>query len=327
MASKNSELWQQARHARDTLVDRFVDHPAVSLIDIGYDPEPQPGEDPDRVVVRVHVRRPRAELSLDLPPEVEGIAIRVVDGDYQPERGSAPQALAEKPGGEAQAPARGRRRKGGAPGPRKGAADQDAGPPEPGWEALAEFAVAFGRVRAADGEPHVETRVRHVPSGEATSWPGMALDELAAWMSRRASLPLPGSVSEQPEGSAERDEVELSGLWVSQDRAAGHPGWSGVTNALRAEVCFSVVAARPAVLAAGEVPYTIEFWLTNSETNESSSAAVYRGMVRPGEMDCPIEQDLPIPPPGRYQLDLVARLLPPGNGLGRLSGPVIVVEE
>ncbi len=30
---------------------------------------------------------------------------------------------------------------------------------------------------------------------------------------------------------------------------------------------------------------------------------------------------------GRYQLDLVARLLPPGNGLGRLAGPVIVVEE
>lgn len=46
MASKNSELWQQARRARDTLVDRFIDHPAVSLIDIGYDPSPGRGRTP-----------------------------------------------------------------------------------------------------------------------------------------------------------------------------------------------------------------------------------------------------------------------------------------
>lgn len=310
MASKNSELWHQARRARDALVDRFIGHPAVSLIDIGYDPEPEPGQDPDRVVVRVHVRQPRQELDLDLPPEVEGIAVRVLDGDYQPQPASPPPVP-----GETQASARGGRRKKVAPRSSKGATGPEtgAGPADPGWEGLAEFVVSFGRVSGTGGELLVETRVRHAQSGEARSWQGMALEELARWMSSRAGLPSPGR-------PAETDVVELSGLWVSQAAAGGQ-------GVLRSEVCFSVVEPTPAVENAGQVPYTIEFRLADAETGEPSSVAVYDGLVRPGEMDCPIEHDLPIPPPGRYRLDLVARLLPPGNGTHRLEGPMIVVEE
>ncbi len=83
MSKTDSEFWIKARRAHDKLTNQFLDHPDVSLIDIGYDLDPAGGEATERIVLRVHVRRSLARESLDLPEEIDGIPIRVVVADYR----------------------------------------------------------------------------------------------------------------------------------------------------------------------------------------------------------------------------------------------------
>ena len=83
MSQKNSEFWKRARRARDKLADQFLDHPDVSLIDIGYDPDPEGGGNARRIVLRVHVRRPLTSEEVGLPAQIDGIPVRVLVGDYR----------------------------------------------------------------------------------------------------------------------------------------------------------------------------------------------------------------------------------------------------
>jgi hypothetical protein len=73
---------QRVRQALDKLVERYIHHPNVSLIDMGFDPDPAGTE---QMVLRVHVRGLNTEEALDLPQEVDGIPVRRVSGDYRPE--------------------------------------------------------------------------------------------------------------------------------------------------------------------------------------------------------------------------------------------------
>jgi hypothetical protein len=79
---KQPDNLQRIREALDKLVERYIHHPDVSLIDMGFDPDPAGGE---QVVLRVHLRGSSGEDALDLPQEVDGIPVRRVSGDYRPE--------------------------------------------------------------------------------------------------------------------------------------------------------------------------------------------------------------------------------------------------
>jgi hypothetical protein len=83
MPLEDSEFWDQARRAQDRLVDQYLDHPEVSLIDIGYEVDPQGQKTSDRIVLRVHVRLPSSREVLNLPTEVEGIPVRIVIANYK----------------------------------------------------------------------------------------------------------------------------------------------------------------------------------------------------------------------------------------------------
>ena len=83
MSRENSEFWNRARRARDKLADQFLDHPDVSLIDIGYDPDREGGGNEERIVLRVHVRRPLTREQVGLPAQIDGIPVRVLVGDYR----------------------------------------------------------------------------------------------------------------------------------------------------------------------------------------------------------------------------------------------------
>jgi len=83
MPKEDSEFWNKARRARDKLADQFLDHPDVSLIDIGYDPDREGGGNAERIVLRVHVRRPLTKEELDLPAQIDGIPVRVLVADYR----------------------------------------------------------------------------------------------------------------------------------------------------------------------------------------------------------------------------------------------------
>lgn len=73
-------FWPRAYEARDKLVAQFLDHPDVSLIDIGYDLENK--ATPQQIVLRVHIRRPSAKQTLALPPEIDGLPVRTIVADY-----------------------------------------------------------------------------------------------------------------------------------------------------------------------------------------------------------------------------------------------------
>ncbi len=84
MTQPDAEFWKRARKAQDRLVEEFLYHPEVSLIDIGLDPAGQ-GES-DQIVLRVHLRQTAARQELGLPSEIDGIPVRVITADYGLER-------------------------------------------------------------------------------------------------------------------------------------------------------------------------------------------------------------------------------------------------
>jgi hypothetical protein len=90
MSQRNSEFWKRARRARDKLADQYLEHPQVSLIDIGNAPAEQ-RKSSEEVVLRVHVRESWLEVKpeerVTFPEQIDGIPIIVIPGDYRLESG------------------------------------------------------------------------------------------------------------------------------------------------------------------------------------------------------------------------------------------------
>ena len=78
MKTSDGAWWAKARQARDQLVVYLLGQPAVSMIDIGLDPQGMS----DTPVLRVHIRR-GYPLSPNIPNEIEGFPVRVIESDYQ----------------------------------------------------------------------------------------------------------------------------------------------------------------------------------------------------------------------------------------------------
>lgn len=73
---------EQAQRALDKLAGQFLSHPAVSLIDMGFDPQTSPDDQSPGLVLRVHLR-PGARLEgLNLPTQVDGIPVRTIMANY-----------------------------------------------------------------------------------------------------------------------------------------------------------------------------------------------------------------------------------------------------
>ena len=85
MPQDNSEFGDRARGARDKLVDQFINHPDVSVIDISHAPER--GEETEEVVLRIHVRerwvKAKPEERVAFPKQVDGIPVVVMLGEYR----------------------------------------------------------------------------------------------------------------------------------------------------------------------------------------------------------------------------------------------------
>jgi hypothetical protein len=79
-SAADSEAQLHIRRVRDVLSLRLLQDPDVSLVDIGQDPGNQ---DAGVMVVRVHLRRAEARDRLEIPSEVEGVAVRVIAADYR----------------------------------------------------------------------------------------------------------------------------------------------------------------------------------------------------------------------------------------------------
>jgi hypothetical protein len=91
MSQRDNEFWNKAHRVLDKLVKQYIDHPDVSLIDIGY-AQAEQGESKEEVVLRIHVReqwmKARPEERVAFPDQVEGIPVIVIPGDYRLEAGT-----------------------------------------------------------------------------------------------------------------------------------------------------------------------------------------------------------------------------------------------
>jgi hypothetical protein len=87
MSQPDATFEARARRAQEKLVEQVIDHPDVTLVDIGYDLE-NPAS-PEHIVLRAHVRRPVTKSALGLPDEIDGIPVVLIAGDYQEESGAS----------------------------------------------------------------------------------------------------------------------------------------------------------------------------------------------------------------------------------------------
>lgn len=71
--------------ARDKLVARYILHPDVTLIDIGYRLEDE--KERKELVLRIHVRdrwmKSSPENRTNFPDELDGIPVIVLSGDFK----------------------------------------------------------------------------------------------------------------------------------------------------------------------------------------------------------------------------------------------------
>jgi hypothetical protein len=79
---------KKAQQARDKLVARYLDHPDVTLIDIGLAPATE-AEKRQGIALRIHVRQRWMSSPPDervaFPDEIDGVRVVVLAGDYKPE--------------------------------------------------------------------------------------------------------------------------------------------------------------------------------------------------------------------------------------------------
>ena len=86
MTKEDIEFWNRALRARDKLVEQYLYHPDVQLIDIGY--AEVGGGDLPQIALRIHVgdrwRRTAPDERISLPSEIDGIPVVIVEsGDYR----------------------------------------------------------------------------------------------------------------------------------------------------------------------------------------------------------------------------------------------------
>lgn len=85
MSLEDSQYWDKVYRAQEKLIREFLDHPDVSLIDIGYAPDQGTGT--ELIVMRIHVRKrwmeTNAEDRITFPEQVDDIPVFVIPGDYR----------------------------------------------------------------------------------------------------------------------------------------------------------------------------------------------------------------------------------------------------
>lgn len=85
MARYDRKTLEMARLAMERIEQGYLFHPLVSAIDIGPDPSSESSSGQGRLAVRVHLRRPADPGQIDLPDDVDGVPVRIIIADYEPE--------------------------------------------------------------------------------------------------------------------------------------------------------------------------------------------------------------------------------------------------
>jgi len=197
---------------------------------------------------------------------------------------------------------------------------------DPTWRQQAFFMLFFGHVTDEHGEQVWHTCVYHDESGEqeviedtATiarkNFAGVVTDPWVDWILDRAEL-----LDAAPPAAVTRDIVRVEILDADVDRSPVAPG-----RRLAAEVRFTISGPEAETLENLEnegIPFEILFRTVNCDSGAVRLVASERGRLKPEGRDYWGRQEFPIPVLGRYLLETIILLLPPGAAVAfRHRGP------
>ena len=224
-----------------------------------------------------------------------------------------------------------------------------AGPPEAdNWRELADFFVSFGYARDASGQERLQTKVYYSQGDRTGQWEGIAASRAKDWMLLQADLPFerekastgmlapevpPVPYAEPQAGSMPYQEMaeptaemQFSEVWVTEEKAPVPAHGVREPGHLHLESKLELSGQEALSLAEARHPFVVELYLVDTETTQAELVENSPGMLTPGVMEYTVRRDFPIPKAGRYQLYLIARLLPPSTSMTHLQGPVLIVE-
>lgn len=202
------------------------------------------------------------------------------------------------------------------------------------WRQQAGFSLFFDYMLDGQGEPHwqtrvCQTRVYHEESGSEELFPGIEPLPWVEWILRQADLPAavdaaplpaPASAPAQPTATAGA-KLEI----LEPHVAVLEPGADARQRRLAITISFRLVGGPFATLASDGTPYQVEIHLTDLHRGVTNLVSSQRGRLQLATVDYSSEQVVEIPAVGRYELQSIVFLLPPGEALAVRVGPALQV--
>jgi hypothetical protein len=205
------------------------------------------------------------------------------------------------------------------------------------WRQHAGFSIFFDYVT---DEQTWQTRVYHDESGEETSLPGTETARWVNWILERAELSTVASyVSTEDEVAAEPTptvsevatppthatpyDVQLEILDVQVSEIG--PSSDVPEKMLVARVCFQVSGPEAERHAADRIPFWIQVHAVDLESEASNLVAFERDQLESQVLEYTSQLKFPIPDLGRYELQSIVLLLPPGELMAFHRGPTFKV--
>lgn len=205
------------------------------------------------------------------------------------------------------------------------------------WRELADFFVSFGEEIGSSGEARFKTKVHHSQTDKFDQWYGIAIDQLIKWMMEETNLTpqkvdkeiveaTPLVESFQLKTVDNKTHILLTDLWVYQIELQTLVNGKLQTGLVRVDSSFNISGPDAVNLTYERIPFIVEVYIVNTQSNQSELVATERGQLSPEDLKYDIKHEFPVPPHGRYQLYVLGRLLLPTIEAANLQGPIIRVE-
>jgi hypothetical protein len=180
------------------------------------------------------------------------------------------------------------------------------------------------------GTPRLMTRAHHSQADQQMEWDGIAMDELLAWMMRQGGLPLPQAAEIAATGPTPSEEnsalphLAIANLWVSQVDMAASTADAPFQRMIRVEARIGYTQDEENLPPTPHA-VAVDIFLVNTQTNQSIffENPAFSLSAEADAQD--FAYNVPLPPPGRYQLYLLGRSPQSHKTLALQAGPVVNV--
>jgi len=202
------------------------------------------------------------------------------------------------------------------------------------WDEHYHVSLSFEYKVNEQGKPVVDERGERVwqtqpydtTSGFGKPLPGLDTASWVNWILERADLPVatePPPTETEVATPAMPHSAQLEILDVQVSKAERSPGVR--EKRLMAEIRFQVSGTEAETMAADRVPFWIQFHTVDLESKVVSLVASEQSQLQPEIFEYTSQQAFPVSDLGRYELQSIVLLLPPGEMMAFHQGPTIKV--